>query len=177
MQIYYKNSNFARNYILSHIIMKKNLILTIIFLSFSIPLMAEGFNALIMHMKSGIQVTNILEEQPIITFQNDELVITTCMNTISYQQDEVLKFTYASVDPNNISQINISRTMISMHGNTLSVNNTAPFSTVLVFAEDGAMVASAKADENGDMSLNISREKGVVYFIKTSEANFKISLR
>lgn len=137
--------------------------------------LAEDANALMLHLASGKQVVCLLDEKPVITFRGDELVLTTHMNKVSYQSADVLKFTYLYADPSDISQVRMSNGMFYFVGNSLSVSGVEPNSLVAVYSVDGIFVASATTDKKGDATINLPEQKGKVYVVKTTVANFKIT--
>jgi len=75
--------------------MKMKLTLLLFSLLTAIQVQAEEINALVLHMASGKQVTCLLDEQPVVTFKGDELVLTTHMNVVSYKAADLQKFTYS----------------------------------------------------------------------------------
>ena len=135
---------------------------------------AENNNALVLHMANGKLVTYLLDDLPIVTFEDDELVITTPNNVVSYQDGDVVKFTYSYVDPSKVSQTTLSDTMFKFEGNVLCAYNLEPLSDVSVFSVDGALITSAKTGANGEITLSIPQQSGNVVVVKTSVANFKM---
>ena len=135
---------------------------------------AENNNALVLHMANGKLVTYLLDDLPIVTFEDDELVITTPNNVVSYQDGDVVKFTYPYVDPSKVSQTTMSDTMFKFEGNVLCAYNLEPLSDVSVFSVDGALITSAKTGANGEITLSIPQQSGNVVVVKTSVANFKM---
>ena len=135
---------------------------------------AENNNALVLHMANGKLVTYLLDDLPIVTFEDDELVITTPNNVVSYQDGDVVKFTYSYVDPSKVSQTTMSDTMFKFEGNVLCAYNLEPLSDVSVFSVDGALITSAKTGANGEITLSIPQQSGNVVVVKTSVANFKM---
>lgn len=141
----------------------------------SLSTWAESINALMLHLASGKQVVCMLDEQPIVTFEGDELVLTTHMNVVRYQATDVIRFTYTAVDHAGIAEARISVTSFSFDGDVLRANSLAPKSDVTVYTTEGTLVASSKTDKSGNVSLSLPRQAGVVYVVKTSVANFKIT--
>ena len=135
---------------------------------------AENNNALVLHMANGKLVTYLLDDLPIVTFEDGELVITTPNNVVSYQDGDVVKFTYSYVDPSKVSQTTMSDTMFKFEGNVLCAYNLEPLSDVSVFSVDGALITSAKTGANGEITLSIPQQSGNVVVVKTSVANFKM---
>lgn len=136
---------------------------------------AEDINAMMLHLASGKQVICLLDEKPIVTFSGDELVLTTHMNKVSYQSSDVLKFTYLYVDAVSVNQVGAQQSMFSFRGNTLSVTGVESVSQIAVYSVDGMLVASGTADRNGAASIVLPEQPGMVYVVKTSIANFKIT--
>lgn len=153
----------------------KKLLLSLLLTVCSLGTWAEGINALMLHLASGKQVVCLLDEQPVVTFQGDELVLTTHMNIVRYQAEDVIRFTYTAVDPSGINDASTAATSFSFDGDMLRTNSLAPKSAVTVYAADGTLVASGKTDKSGNLSLSLPRQAGVVYVVKTSVANFKIT--
>lgn len=152
----------------------KKIILLICFLICVFKVSAENNNALVLHMANGKLVTYLLDDLPIVTFEDDELVITTPNNVVSYQDGDVVKFTYSYVDPSKVSQTTMSDTMFKFEGNVLCAYNLEPLSDVSVFSVDGALITSAKTGANGEITLSIPQQSGNVVVVKTSVANFKM---
>ena len=135
---------------------------------------AENVNALVLHLSSGNRVTCLLDEKPVVTFKSGELVVTTHMNVISYQESDVKKFTYTYADPSDISSVKTGSTF-SFNGNALQMSNLTPSSQVSVYTVGGVLVTSARTGNNGSVTLSLPEQSGAVYVVKTSVANFKIS--
>ena len=71
----------------------------------------KSVDALLLHSKFG-NITIMLDEQPVITFGANELVVKTHMNVVRYPASEVLKFTY--VDANSSKLLASSK--VDSHG-------------------------------------------------------------
>ena len=64
-----------------------------------------------------------MSERPLVTFNNNDLVITTHMDEVSYPSADVLKLTYVNVNPTNINGIERSGTLYSLIGDELKIAN------------------------------------------------------
>ena len=136
---------------------------------------AEEINALCLHLASGKQITCLLDERPVVTLRDDELVVTTHLNKVSYKSGDVLKFTYTYVDPSGIMETKFRNAVFNFGKNTLQATNIEPSSKVEIYTTDGIMVASSVADVDGNVTMELSAQSGKVYIVKTSVANFKIT--
>ena len=153
----------------------KSLILVLVLLMPAIRVFADGINSMTLWMSSGKQITCMLDEQPVVTFEGDELVLTTHMDIVRYQAEDVIRFTYTAVDPAGINDASTAATSFSFDGDVMRASSLAPKSMVTVYTADGTLVASGKTDKSGNISLSLPRQVGVVYVVKTSVANFKIT--
>ena len=140
-----------------------------------IDLSAKEVNALVLHLVSGKQVVCLLEEQPLISFTENDLVLTTHLDVVTYQAEDVRKITYINIDPSSIDLVDMPQHMFSITGGMLAVQGLEPDSEISIFASDGKLVVSTIADENGTASVVLPNQNGGVFMVKTSIANFKIS--
>lgn len=153
----------------------KKILLSLLLIVCSTITWAEDIDALKLHLASGKQVVCLLEERPVVTFTNEEVVITTHMHEVRYQSTDVLKFTYVNVEEDGIHSPQFDQELIRLDGNNLSLYGLASDSPVSVYTADGVLVASVKADKRGTVSVVLPEQSGKVYVVKTSAANFKIS--
>ena len=152
----------------------KRLLLSIVLFGSAMFVSAIELNALILHMKSGKQVTCFLKEQPKVSFVENDLIINTDFGETCYQVGDIVKFTYSYVDPNHIDDILASNICFNFDGQTLSAKNLEPSSNVSIFSIDGILLRSAKVADNGEISVDIPLTSGSVIIVKTSEVNFKV---
>ena len=152
----------------------KRLLLSIVLFGSAMFVSAIELNALILHMKSGKQVTCFLKEQPKVSFVENDLIINTDFGETCYQVGDIVKFTYSYVDPNHIDDILASNICFNFDGQTLSAKNLEPSSNVSIFSIDGILLRSAKVADNGEISVDIPLTSGSVISVKTSELNFKV---
>ena len=152
----------------------KRLLLSIVLFGSAMFVSAIELNALILHMKSGKQVTCFLKEQPKVSFVENDLIINTDFGETCYQVGDIVKFTYSYVDPNHIDDILASNICFNFDGQTLSAKNLEPSSNVSIFSIDGILLRSAKVADNGEITMDIPLTSGSVIIVKTSELNFKV---
>ena len=152
----------------------KRLLLSIVLFGSAMFVSAIELNALILHLKSGKQVTCFLKEQPKVSFVENDLIINTDFGETCYQVGDIVKFTYSYVDPNHIDDILASNICFNFDGQTLSAKNLEPSSNVSIFSIDGILLRSAKVADNGEISVDIPLTSGSVIIVKTSELNFKV---
>jgi len=154
--------------------MKRVIPLFFLMLSLTGKAWAEEVNALTLWMVSGSKVVCLLDEQPVVTFTGDEIVLSTHMNKMSYPTADVLKFTHSYVDPTGIAQSGVAGTCFLFDGNFIKAFNLEPRSEVEVYSVDGSLLSETIADGSGNVCVSVPAQPGVVFIIKTLVANFKI---
>ncbi len=135
---------------------------------------AEEVNAMTLWMASGSQVTYLLDELPVVTFQGEDLVLTTHMNVITYAADDVCKFTYSYVDPDKVTSLQSAGVRFIVKDRVLTAYNLEPQSGVEVYSTGGILQAKGRSDRKGYAAVTLPAGANGVYVIKTSTANFKI---
>lgn len=138
---------------------------------------SDEVNAMLLQGPSDFRLTILLDDQPVVTFSDDYLVITTYMgDAVSIPSSLVAKWTYVRDDEaTGIKSAARFGSLLSIDGNHLSLSNLAPSSAVQVYSADGALVASATTDSRGNVSLSLPDRQGAVYLVKTSCVTFKVT--
>ncbi|MBO7068540.1 MAG: hypothetical protein J6W52_07675 [Bacteroidaceae bacterium] len=156
--------------------MKRHLLLFLMtLLPFASSADTNGVNAMLLHVSSGQNWTIMLDEQPVLTFSDDHLVVSTHMSVVSFPSSLVTKFTYVREDdPTRINNAGQYGSVLSFSGNRISITNLTPSTGVQVYTVDGALVSSAITDSQGNVSLSVPEKAGNVYVIKTSTVTFKV---
>ena len=137
---------------------------------------SDDINAMLLQGPSDFRFTILLDDQPVVTFSDDYLVINTYMGAaVSFPSSLVSKWTYVKDDEaTRINNANRFGSTLSFDGKLLGMTHLAPSSVVQVYTADGALVSSAKADSQGNVSLSLPDLSGAIYLIKTSTVTFKV---
>ena len=157
--------------------MKKTfLFLTALTLSIGTALASsEAKNALKIHCKSGTNVTILLDESPKVTFQDDDVIITTQKQVLSYPSSDVVRFTYETVDATGLQAVaSLSGIQVSFGEGTVSVSGLQSQTSVNIYALDGKLLSSAIADKHGFATLSLPEVASSVFVLKTSSLTLKI---
>ena len=156
--------------------MRKQFFLLALLLSVSMARAAsDGVNAMLLEGPSD-KFTILLDDQPVVTFSDDHLVVTTHMAAVSIPSSFVKKWTYVNDEQaTGIKDASRFGSLLSFDGKRLGLSNLLPSAPVLVYTADGALVATAKADSRGSVSLSLPERQGAVYLVKTSSVTFKVS--
>lgn len=156
--------------------MKINLLLSflLLFMQATTSIASDAKNALMLHRSNGQSVTIMFDELPVVTFSNNDLVVTTHMNTVCFPASDVARFTYLTVEPDGISNPSAYGILFTFGENTLNVSNVAPSSPLQVYAVDGVLLYSTVSDSRGNVNVPLQGASGTVYLVKTSSVTFKV---
>ena len=152
--------------------MKRILFLLTLFLAV-LPVAAQ--NTLIVHQKDGQTFSFGFEEKPVVTFTDNELVVTSTMAEARFQLAEVVKFTF---DDEGTAVEGIKddgrKAAISLDEYTVSLTGAKPEITVRLIASDGKVLQSYKTDRNGSVQFSIAELPEGTYIISSEGLNVKI---
>lgn len=136
--------------------------------------LAEDFNAVRIWMSSGKQVVLLLEANPLVSFDNNDVVVKTHMDEVRYASSDVVKFTYATVDASSVSHLK-TESHFAFCNDGLRAMNLDPHSDISVYTVDGILLSTGKTDSSGNARIVLPTQQGAVYIVKTSVATFKIT--
>lgn len=153
--------------------MKIDFFSLIIFFS-SINLWAENNPGVNLHFASGEQMVIQLEDEPMFTFENDDIVITTNKIILRFSSNELLKFTHVNIYPSSVENLETEKVRVCFTKDGIYASNLKPHSKFSVYSQDGKLVCSSLANENGTVNVSFHTHKGLVYIIKTDSIDFKI---
>lgn len=153
--------------------MKKLLTLLFLFV-FTHSMMADDI--ILQIWQSDGKVVNIdLNEQPVTTYSDGNLTITTTKTVITYPLEKVAKYTYVSAD--GISNLESMRTKFSQDGETLTFMGLAQGTEIVVYASSGQMMSKTKAGSHTKTTVSVSDLPRGVYLVKVNTVTYKITKR
>lgn len=124
---------------------------------------------------TGQSVTFALSEKPKVTITATNLAITTANDTLYYPLTQYRKFELTDNETTAIStptESNGSNIVVKMGQGTLLFEGLKPGSGVAVYNVGGSLTGSAKASSNGNATLNLNGQKGII-IVKTNNKTFK----
>lgn len=148
------------------------------FMALSLLLLSAGINAanyLKITDSTGQSVTFALSEKPKATLTATNLVITTASDTLYYPLTQYRKFELTDNETTSIStptEANGNNIVVKMGQGSLLFEGLEPSSGVTAYAIDGSLTGSTKASSNGNATLNLNGQKGII-IVKTNNKTFK----
>jgi hypothetical protein len=132
-------------------------------------------NTLNVHQKDGQIISFGFEEKPVVTFTDNELVVTSTKAEARYQLATVAKFTF-DVEGTAVEGIkdDVRTAAISLDEYVVSLTGAKPEITVRLIASDGKVLQSYKTDRNGYVQFSIADLPEGTYIISSESLNVKI---
>lgn len=154
---------------------KKFIILFLLQITFTVRAYSTNINAIKIHNKSGIFVTILLSEQPKVTFEGNDIVLTTHMSVVNYPSTEIVKLTYLDVkDATCIDNFTSSSIVFSFNNEVVKIQNLASQTKVSLYTVEGILIVSGVTDAKGCVSLPIPKAAQTCMIVKTPSITFKI---
>lgn len=154
---------------------KKSIILFLLQITFTVHAYSTCINAIKIHHKSGSFVTILLEEQPKITFDRNDVVLTTHVSVVNFPSTEIVKLTYLDVkDAACIDNLTSSGIVFSLNNKVVNIQNLASQTKVSLYTVEGILIVSGKTDAKGSISLPIPKAAQTYMIVKTPSLTFKI---
>lgn len=136
---------------------------------------AHASNTLELHLTNGQTISYVLlQEQPVLSFQGDSIVVTTSSSKSYYDMHDVSYFNYNTSTPTNIDETTTNKGM-QRNGNRLSFDGLPAGSAVTVFDTAGQLYLQTKADGQGHAELSLDELANGVYVVKAYHISTKIN--
>lgn len=145
-------------------------------LSFVLPTVAQADNMVLQVWQSDGKVMNIsLDEQPVTTYSDGQLIITTTKTTVTFPLEQVVKYIYA--DASGISSPNAVGSKMSADGETITFTGLKANTPVSLYTVAGQLVNTVTATGQSKTVVSVSKFPVGVYVVKANDMTFKITKR
>lgn len=155
--------------------MKK--IFAIAVLAFSVMSGLSAQNTLTIHQKDGQQFSYGFGEKPVVTFTDNDLIVTTANENVklTLALTSVEKFTFDSNETavNDIKD-NAQKASISLDEYSVYIANVKENAVVSLSSADGKQLQAFKADADGTVSFSIADLPNGTYIISSENLSVKI---
>lgn len=123
------------------------------------------------------QIVNIsLNEEPVTTYSDGNLVIKTTKNTISYPLEKIKKYTYTTV-ADGITAPRTMKAAFSKDGETLTFTDVRPNTKIVLYNVAGQLLRVIDSGKDGKATVSISGFPVGVYVVKANGGTYKITKR
>lgn len=157
--------------------MKKRISLFLLLLACPLMLMAGEF---VLYLKSGGTVGYALSTKPKLTFNGQAFTLTTTQATVTFQHQEVEKFTlekdgYVNIDETIIGEK--AEPQVRRQPGQLTFAGRQPGDPVSVYTSGGRLVLTVKADADGLAVVQTQSLPSGVYIVKSEGFTLKVAIR
>lgn len=124
-------------------------------------------------LKSGDKFSFLLEDNPVVTFKNVNLVVNGNAET-SYAIAGVKNYHFTEGDVTGVSDYKSDAVCIeSVDNNTLKINNASPSAKIALIGISGVVPFTTMADAAGSAFVSLPEQKGV-YVLTVGCQSFKL---
>ena len=122
------------------------------------------------------KVMNInLNEQPVTTYSDGQLIITTTKTTVTFPLEQVVKYTYT--DATGISSPEAVGSKVSADGESITFTGLKANTPVYLYTVAGQLLTTVTANGQSKTTVSVSGFPVGVYVVKANGVTFKITKR
>ena len=155
---------------------KLRLTLFALLLSILFPTVAKADDLVLQVWQADGKVMNIsLNEQPVTTYSDGQLIIRTTKTTVTFPLEQVVKYTYA--DASGISSPESVGSKMSADGETITFTGLKANTPVYLYTVAGQLVNTVIATGQSKTVVSVSKFPVGVYVVKANDMTFKITKR
>jgi len=135
-------------------------------------LQAQDTQKLVVHRISGDKVFFALSDQPVTTFDENTLVITTTQTQILFPMDEVGKYTYQGL-AEGIDAAEADGILIRHADGQITINGLKDNALVEIYALNGQQMTAKRAQESQTTVVNISAYPAGIFIMNAGNVSYK----
>lgn len=137
-------------------------------------LMAGAQNAISIHQKDGKVANFAFSEKPVVTYADNQLVITTTKTSVQYPLYLLQKIDFELTDATAIEQVKPDAKFRFTDG-TLYITGGAPGSQVVIYDMRGMTEGQYRIDDAGNAVISLQSLSKGLYIVKTNHFTFKFT--
>lgn len=137
-------------------------------------LMAGAQNAISIHQKDGKVANFAFSEKPIVTYADNQLVITTTKTSVQYPLYLLQKIDFELADATSIEQVKPDAKFRFTDG-TLYITGGDPGSHVYIYSMRGTTEGHYRIDDAGNAVISLQSLSKGLYIVKTNHFTFKFT--
>lgn len=137
-------------------------------------LMAGAQNAISIHQKDGKVANFAFSEKPVVTYADNQLVITTTKTSVQYPLYLLQKIDFELTDATAIEQVKPDAKFRFTDG-TLYITGGDPGSQVVIYNMQGMTAGQYRTDDAGNAVISLQSLSKGLYIVKTNHFTFKFT--
>ena len=148
----------------------------VLLLSFLLPSVAKADDMVLQVWQADGKVMSInLNEQPVTTYSDGQLIIKTTKTTVTFPLEQVVKYTYT--DATGISTPSAMGSQFSADGESITFTGLKPNTPVYLYTVAGQLVKTVTATGQSKTVVSVSSFPVGVYVVIANGVTFKITKR
>lgn len=154
--------------------MKKTILFLLMFFA-SVSMSVSAQNTVIVHQKDGKTVSFGLPEKPVITYADNEMVITTTKTVLQYPLASVSQLTFSD-DETSVAPVADEKQapVLELDNYVVRITGADAEASVTVVASDGKTLILTKVNSDGTATFSVAELPEGIYIIKSENLTFKI---
>ena len=146
--------------------------------TFSALTFAQKKDVLGIFMKDGTSVYFLLEEKPLITFENSDVKVVSSTDEAVLERSQVARFEFVAEIPTGIEDIEeveekIAREKFELTRNAIHLSGLTPGCKVQLFSIGGQSILATAANENGAVTISTDSLPAGIYLVNYNEITIK----
>ena len=137
-------------------------------------LMAGAQNAISIHQKDGKVANFAFSEKPVVTYADNQLVITTTKTSVQYPLYLLQKIDFELTDATAVEQVKPDAKFRFTDG-TLYITGGDPGSQVVIYDMRGMTEGQYRIDDAGNAVISLQSLSKGLYIVKTNHFTFKFT--
>lgn len=151
---------------------RKLLFLVALLLAIVIPRQARASDDVFIVIKTGAEIVAVaLADNPVITYANDQLVITTAEKQVEFPVADIMGYSFLESEPTAIKNIKVDR---EHKQGMVAFDHLKEGITVMLYNAKGEQVRTTKAQADGTAVIDMHGLAKGVYVIRAGKLSFKI---
>jgi hypothetical protein len=146
------------------------------------PMALRSQNVMVIHLKNGRLVDLAFKYQPVVTFTETDVVLTTSNGlTFQYPLASLTKFTFVTKDitdpeipPTTVDEVESRKVTFLIDEYTVTISGASADLPVRLLSADGRQLNVYKTDKSGTATFSIEDLPEGTYIISSQEITFKV---
>ena len=121
----------------------------------------------------GVLVGYVFMDQPVWTFEGDNLVISTVGGSVQYPMSDVAKVFFRDVTPTGLLELDIDE-MIRVIPDGVELSGFAANTLVTIHNLQGQQLGAYRTSQSGSLNISLADREQGIYLIHANKSTIKI---
>ena len=137
-----------------------------------------GGQRLVLLKKDGTKTYYDLYEEPVTTFENGQLVLTTSKTTVYFKLNEIARYTFeGAYDEIGRAKARSGETVYHQGRDAMSFEGLPKGTVVELYTADGRQLSSQKTSGDATTEVSLTDQPAGIYYVKIGDAQYKFEKR